>query len=168
MRLVWLDRQHSRFSLAVRHTEDTASLFRLVSSCKYIRPQEGGICLSELKTTFFADFHEAHLNVSLPSLNRYLWARCCREQLILGRSGRKRARTSRRRPLSGHGRIRWGASVTWSQPPKHRRRQSIGKCAPFSFRASTFELLKATETCPGKTFVVFSYKLSINSVGDDR
>lgn len=32
---------------------------------------------------------------------------------------------------------------------------------------STLEPLKATQTCPGETFVVLPYKLSMNSVGDD-
>lgn len=32
---------------------------------------------------------------------------------------------------------------------------------------SVLEPLKATQTCPGETFVVLPYKLSINSVGDD-
>lgn len=35
-------------------------------------------------------------------------------------------------------------------------------------RGFTLEFLKGTQTCPGQTFVVFSSKLSVHSVGDDR
>lgn len=68
---------------------------------------------------------------------------------------------------ANHVSIRWEHLSDKIKAPTQKA-ASILKCPTCHFYGSTLELLKVTSTCPGKTFVVFSYKLSINFVGDDR
>lgn len=133
----------------------------LICVYKCALPQEGDIGLSELRTAFFSNFCQVLFGPSFLSsqlVHLCAWCRCKQASNLL-----KLNEAMPLAPPNSTIQTMWTSngsiSGMWSPPTPHTHGSEA---------SINGQLCKATETCPGKTFVVFSYTLHIDSVGDDR